>query len=123
MRTVLENQRRIVRRCAVIDAIELKKHAGLAPFKTRLPGLKGSGKKYSTHCPFHEAANPSFDVFKDGDVWLFGCEPCKAKGESKAKGDVFTFVQKKDNISFADALKKVAAETGFAVTETPSALA
>jgi len=96
-----------------LNADEVKRHAGIEPYKKRLPELKESGsKKYAAKCRWHGDSEPSLDVYlKDGE-WKWGCFPCKT-GEQ----DVLTFVQRTEKVSFLEALKMVAAETGFAVEE------
>jgi DNA primase len=64
---------------------------------------KGRGD-FMALCPFHSEKSPSFHVMDDkGAYYCFGC------GE---KGDVFSFVQKTENLSFREALEKLAGEAG-----------
>lgn len=64
---------------------------------------KGRGD-FMALCPFHGEKTPSFHVMDDkGAYYCFGC------GE---KGDVFSFVQKTENLSFREALEKLAGEAG-----------
>ena len=56
-------------------------------------------------CPFHEERSPSFHVRPQvGFYHCFGC------GEG---GDVFTFLQKMDHVSFAEAVERMAARLGY----------
>ncbi|MET1042759.1 MAG: DNA primase [Microbacteriaceae bacterium] len=56
-------------------------------------------------CPFHEERSPSFHVRPQvGFYHCFGC------GEG---GDVFTFLQKVDHVSFQEAVERLAARIGF----------
>jgi len=56
-------------------------------------------------CPFHEERSPSFHVRPQvGFYHCFGC------GEG---GDVFTFLQKMDHVSFQEAVERMAARIGF----------
>jgi DNA primase len=56
-------------------------------------------------CPFHEERSPSFHVRPQvGFYHCFGC------GEG---GDVFTFLQKMDHVSFSEAVERMAARIGF----------
>lgn len=56
-------------------------------------------------CPFHEEKTPSFQVTPArGLFYCFGC------GEG---GDVITFVQKVDNLSFAEAIEMLADKVGI----------
>lgn len=56
-------------------------------------------------CPFHNDKNPSFSVH--GDKQIYKCFSC---GES---GNVISFVQKYNNISFQEALKLLADRAGI----------
>lgn len=59
-------------------------------------------------CPFHDEKSPSFNVRpSQGFYHCFGC------GEG---GDVYKFVQKLDNLSFTEAVERVAAKIGFTLT-------
>lgn len=56
-------------------------------------------------CPFHEERSPSFHVRPQvGFYHCFGC------GEG---GDVFTFLQKMDAVSFSEAVERMAARIGY----------
>src|SRR3954471_9586121 len=56
-------------------------------------------------CPFHEERSPSFHVRPQvGFYHCFGC------GEG---GDVFTFLQKVDHVTFQEAVERLAARIGF----------
>lgn len=66
--------------------------------------LKQAGKNYSGKCPFHVEKTPSFIVSPELQRYkCFGC------GES---GDIFTFIQKIENIDFPETLEKLAKEAG-----------
>ncbi|MFC6591645.1 DNA primase [Deinococcus lacus] len=58
-------------------------------------------------CPFHKEKSPSFQVdTEQGYYYCFGC---------KAGGDVFSFVQSIENLSFGDALRKLAERAGVQI--------
>src|SRR5437764_7812041 len=62
--------------------------------------LKRAGANFVTLCPFHKEKSPSFNVNPHRQIFhCFGCH----KG-----GDVFTFVQEYENISFVDAVRRLA---------------
>jgi DNA primase len=67
--------------------------------------LKGAGGgSLKGLCPFHEERSPSFHVTPSRGMWYcFGC------GEG---GDVLSFVQKIDHLSFAEVVEKLADRTG-----------
>ena len=56
-------------------------------------------------CPFHNDHSPSFSVHKDKQIYK-----CFSCGES---GNVITFVQKIENISYLEAVKKLADRVGI----------
>jgi DNA primase len=68
--------------------------------------LRKSGRSYSAFCPFHaDTRTPSFVVFPETQTWhCFG-----ACGEG---GDVFTFIMKQENLTFAEALELLARRAG-----------
>ena len=58
-------------------------------------------------CPFHDEKSPSFNVRPTLGVWhCFGC------GEG---GDVISFIQKVDHLTFGDAVERLADRAGIAV--------
>lgn len=67
--------------------------------------LKLKGKNYFGVCPFHDDHSPSMSVSKDRQ--LFKCFVCN-KG-----GNVFTFVKDYENISYIEAVKRVADKIGI----------
>jgi DNA primase len=68
--------------------------------------LKGAGVgSLKGLCPFHDERSPSFHVRPQvGRYHCFGC------GED---GDVFTFLQKMDHMSFTESVERMAARIGF----------
>ena len=62
--------------------------------------LKRAGANFMALCPFHREKTPSFNVNPAKQIFhCFGCH----KG-----GDVFTFVQEYENLSFMEAAKRLA---------------
>src|SRR6266478_3378075 len=70
--------------------------------------LKKSGaQNYSGLCPFHGEKTPSFSVHATRQFYhCFGCG---------VSGDVFSFVQKMEKISFPEAVRAVAQKLGIAL--------
>ena len=65
---------------------------------------KAGAQNFSGLCPFHAEKTPSFSVHATRQFFhCFGC------GES---GDVFTFVQKVENITFPEAVRVIAQKLG-----------
>jgi DNA primase len=65
---------------------------------------KAGAQNFSGLCPFHNEKTPSFSVHATRQFFhCFGC------GES---GDVFTFVQKVENITFPEAVRLIAQKLG-----------
>jgi DNA primase len=67
--------------------------------------LKKAGHNYKGLCPFHAEKTPSFVVFADSGTWH--CFGACATG-----GDLFTFIMKRENLSFGEALKLLAQRAG-----------
>src|SRR5580692_12375201 len=68
---------------------------------------KAGAQNYSGLCPFHDEKTPSFSVHATRQFfYCFGCG---------TKGDVFTFVQKIENVTFVEAVRAVAQKFGIAL--------
>lgn len=71
--------------------------------------LRRAGVNYKCNCPFHKDSNASFTVSPAKDMWkCFGC------GEG---GNVFTFVQKHEGITFPEAVRLLADRAGIRIPE------
>ena len=63
------------------------------------------GGSFKGLCPFHDERSPSFHVTPSkGMYYCFGCQE---------GGDVISFVQKLDHLTFAEAVEKLAGRTGI----------
>lgn len=69
--------------------------------------LEKKGKNYFGMCPFHDDHNPSMSVSEEKG--LFTCFVCHKTG------NVFSFVQDYENISFIEAVKIVASKVGIEI--------
>ena len=68
---------------------------------------KAGARDFTGLCPFHAEKTPSFSVSAARQFYYcFGCA---------ASGDVFTFVQKVENISFPEAVRLIAQKLGVAM--------
>lgn len=71
--------------------------------------LKRAGKEYRANCPFHNEKTPSFYVVPSkGFYKCFGC------GES---GDAFSFLMKRQGLSFQEAVRSVAVRVGVEIPQ------
>lgn len=69
--------------------------------------LKRAGVNFVTLCPFHREKTPSFNVNPGKQIFhCFGCH----KG-----GDVFRFVQEYENLSFVEAVRRLADRASIAI--------
>ena len=84
---------------------EIKQRIDPADYIGRSVKLQKSGRNFRGLCPFHAEKTPSFYVFTDRGTW-------RCFGSCGEGGDLFSFVQKQDNVEFRDALRTLAAEAG-----------
>lgn len=71
--------------------------------------LRQRGQEFWGCCPFHGEKSPSFKVNPNTGLWhCFGC------GEG---GDVFSYVQKRENLEFPDAIRYLADRAGIELAE------
>ena len=71
--------------------------------------LRQRGQEFWGCCPFHGEKSPSFKVNPGTGLWhCFGC------GEG---GDVFSYVQKRENLEFPDAIRYLADRAGIELAE------
>ena len=90
------------------DFDTIKERIDIVAFIGERVPLKRAGKVYKGLCPFHSEKTPSFQV--DPERRNFHCFGC---GEG---GDIFTFVEKLDNLDPAEALKVLAERAGVELT-------
>jgi DNA primase len=94
---------------AVGVAAEVKSKLGVVDVVGETVQLKKAGSTFKGLCPFHGEKTPSFTVTPARDSWkCFGC------GEG---GDIFSFVMKRDSLSFPEALKVLAGKAGVEIDE------
>ena len=97
---------------AVGVAAEVKNKLSVVDVVGETVQLKKAGATYKGLCPFHGEKTPSFTVTPVRDSWkCFGC------GEG---GDIFSFVMKRDGLSFPEALKVLATKAGVEIDERTS---
>lgn len=95
---------------AVIDSGEINRiqqAANIVEIINSYITLEKKGKNYFGMCPFHDDHNPSMSVSEEKG--LFTCFVCHKTG------NVFSFVQDYENVSFLEAVKIVASKVGIEV--------
>lgn len=71
--------------------------------------VKRAGPSFKALCPFHNEKSPSFNINPQRQFFhCFGC---------KKSGDAITFVREYENLTYVDAIKKLAARVGITVAE------
>lgn len=88
---------------------QVRQAADIVSIVSETVNLKRKGSRYWGCCPFHGEKTPSFTV--DPARGLYHCFGCGAGG------DVFSYVMKRDNLSFFDAMKQLAEKYGIPVPE------
>lgn len=98
------------------DIDELRQRVNIADIVGDYVSLKPAGVgSLRGLCPFHDERSPSFHVRPQaGFFHCFGC------GEG---GDVFSFVQKIDALSFSETVERLAERVGFTLTYEDGAAA
>ena len=73
--------------------------------RERVPLLKRAGRLFTACCPFHQEKTPSFKVDPQRGTW-------KCYGACGVGGDVLSFVQRFDGVTFGEALEGLAQQAG-----------
>ncbi|HET8927696.1 MAG TPA: DNA primase [Microbacterium sp.] len=95
-------------RIAQADVEEVKARTNIADIIGERVALKPAGVgSLKGLCPFHDERSPSFNVRPQAGFYhCFGC------GES---GDVYSFLQKMDHLSFQESVERLAGRIGYAL--------
>src|SRR5260370_25424452 len=88
---------------SVVD--EIKQKIDVADFIGSYVQLKKAGRNFKALCPFHNEKTPSFIVFPDQGTW-------HCFGACGMGGDIFTFLMRRENIDFGQALEMLAQRAG-----------
>lgn len=88
----------------VVD--EVKDRIDIVEFVSSYVPLQKTGRNYKGLCPFHADTTPSFVVFPDSQGW-------HCFGACGTGGDIFTFLMKKENLDFSEALRVLAQRAGI----------
>lgn len=87
---------------------QIKENLSITDVVSTYIRLEKSGAQFRARCPFHNERTPSFYVSPERKSFhCFGCQ---------THGDIFTFVEKIENIPFVEALKILADRAGVTLT-------
>lgn len=82
-------------------------HTDIATLIGSYVSLKRAGSNLKGLCPFHSEKTPSFTVYPaDNSFYCFGCG---------AGGDAITFVRKRENLDYPDAVEFLAQRAGITI--------
>ena len=84
---------------------DIQKRVNIVDVISKYLPITKRGKNYFAICPFHDDHNPSMSISEEKQIYT--CFVCGASG------NVFTFVQNYEKISFTSAVKKVASFIGI----------
>src|SRR4030042_3206803 len=91
---------------SVID--EVKQRTDIVEVISQYTSLKKAGWNLTALCPFHSEKNPSFFVYPEQQSW-------HCFGACNTGGDVFSFIMKKQDIDFGQALRLLAERAGVTI--------
>lgn len=91
---------------SVID--EVKQKTDIVEIVGQYATLKKAGKNLTALCPFHSENHPSFFVYPEQQSW-------HCFGACNTGGDVFSFIMRKENMEFGEALRLLADRAGVII--------
>lgn len=84
---------------------EIQSRLDIVDIVSETVNLTRKGSRYWGKCPFHQEKTASFCVTPEKNMfYCFGCN---------TGGDIFTFVMKRDNLSFPEAVETLALKAGI----------
>lgn len=84
---------------------EIKSKIDITDYIGKYVQLKQAGRNFKGVCPFHSEKTPSFMVSPEKQLW-------RCFGACNEGGDVFSFVQKIEGLSFPEAMELLAEKAG-----------
>ncbi len=99
----------MVGRASVGITEQIRQASDIADLVSSYLTLKRSGKHFKALCPFHREKTPSFQV--NVEIQIFKCFGCGVGG------DVFKFVQLRENVGFLEARAILAAKAGISLQD------
>ena len=94
-------------RIAAEEVAKIREEADIVEIISDYIPLTQRGKNFFGVCPFHQDHSPSMSVSREKQ--MFKCFSCGAAG------NVFKFVSDYENISFVEAIERVAAKIGMSI--------
>lgn len=94
------------------DFETVKQRADIVDVVGQYVPLQRAGRYFKACCPFHQERTPSFYVFPDRQTW-------RCFGACNTGGDVFTFIEKKENLTPLEALRLLAERYGIPLSRAP----
>ncbi len=91
---------------SVID--EVKQRADIVEVVSQYTTLTKAGRTFKGLCPFHSEKHASFFVYPEQQSW-------HCFGACSTGGDVFTFIMKKEGLSFGEVLRLLAQRAGITI--------
>lgn len=89
---------------------QIKEQLSIVDVVSTYVRLEKSGSQFRARCPFHNERTPSFYVSPERkNFHCFGCQ---------VHGDIFTFLEKIENIPFFEALKILADRAGISLKDS-----
>ena len=89
---------------------EIKQRVDVVEVISRYTELKRAGSIYKGLCPFHGERTPSFVVFPHSGTW-------HCFGACGTGGDVISFVMRKENLDFREAVEMLAKQAGIEIRD------